>query len=110
MAARASQAPTRGRCSAGWCCMSFLSRKPVRPGGRGDDAGRDDEYGDDYDYAADGYQGEDEAWSPGEYFSPEGIKGRWAGHQPEGRSGGRGRSDGGRDDSFDGAGYSRGDS
>jgi hypothetical protein len=81
--------------------MSFLSRKPVRPGGRGDDAGRNDEYGDDYDYAAEGYQGEDESWSPGEYFSPEGIKGRWAGHEPAGRSGGRGRGA----DSYDSAAY-----
>ena len=76
--------------------MSFLSRKPARPGGRGSDAGRDDEY-DDYDgYAHDGYQSEDDGWSPNEYFSPEGIKGRWAGEQPEGRAGGRGRRDDGR--------------
>jgi len=47
---------------------------------------------DDYDdYAADGYQNEDDGWSPGEYFSPEGIKGRWAGEEPDGRAGGRGR-------------------
>ena len=71
--------------------MSFLSRKPARPGDRGGDAGRDDEY-DDYDlYSADGYQGGEDAWSPNEYFSPEGIKGRWAGEHPEGRAGGRGR-------------------
>jgi hypothetical protein len=76
--------------------MSFLSRKPARPGGRGSDAGRDDEY-DDYDgYAHDAYQNEEDGWSPNEYFSPEGIKGRWAGEQPEGRAGGRGRSDNGR--------------
>jgi hypothetical protein len=73
--------------------MSFLSRKPARPGGRSGDAGRDDEY-DDYDgYAQDGYQNEDDAWSPNEYFSPEGIKGRWAGEHPEGRAGGRGQRD-----------------
>src|SRR5258708_31293483 len=91
--------------------MSFLSRKPVRPDDRGGDAGRDDEYGNDYDYAADGYQGEDENWSPGEYFSPEGIKGRWAGHQPEGRSGGRGQGDGPRgDDGYGSDGYARADS
>jgi hypothetical protein len=72
-------------------CVSFLSRKPARPGGRGSDAGRDDEY-DDYDgYAQDAYQNEDDSWSPNEYFSPEGIKGRWAGEQPDGRAGGRGR-------------------
>jgi len=73
--------------------MSFLSRKPARPDGRG----RGDEY-DDYDgYAHDGYQSEDN-WSPGEYFSPEGIKGKWAGEQPDGRSGGRGkRGDAGYD-------------
>src|SRR5579863_9188965 len=67
--------------------MSFLSRKPGRPGSRGSD----DVY-DDYDnYASDGYQNEEDGWSPGEYFSPEGIKGRWAGEQPDGRAGGRGR-------------------
>ena len=33
-----------------------------------------------------------------EYFSPEGIKGRWAGEQPDGRAGGRGRRDDGRGD------------
>src|ERR1700733_1572954 len=76
--------------------MSFLSRKPARPGGRGGDAGRDDEY-DDYDgYAHDAYQNEEDGWSPNENFSPEGIKGRWAGEQPEGRAGGRGRRDDGR--------------
>jgi len=76
--------------------MSFLSRKPARPSGRGG-AGRDDEY-DDYDgYAHDGYQDE-EGWSPNEYFSPEGIKGRWAGEHPEGRAGGRGQRDEGRGD------------
>src|ERR1700740_530533 len=72
--------------------MSFLSRKPARPNGR-DGAARDDEY-DDYDgYAHDGYQSEDDGWSPNEYFSPEGIKGRWAGEHPEGRAGGRGQRD-----------------
>ena len=79
--------------------MSFLSRKPARPGGRG----RDDEYDDFDDYAADSYQSEDDAWSPGEYFSPEGIKGRWAGEHPDGRAGGRGRPDNGRGDT--GPGY-----
>src|ERR1700678_2668531 len=64
--------------------MSFLSRRPSRPGSRDDDAGRDDEYG-DYDYTPDGYgREEDESWSPGEYFSPGGIKGRWAGGQRSG--------------------------
>jgi hypothetical protein len=72
--------------------MSFLSRRPSRPGSRDGDAGRDDEYG-DYDYAPDGYGGEeDESWSPGQYFSPEGIKGRRAGGQRSGdRSEARGR-------------------
>ncbi|MGH3291454.1 MAG: hypothetical protein ACRDP7_06585, partial [Trebonia sp.] len=80
-----------------------MSRKPARPGGRGSDAGRDDEY-DDYDgYAHDGYQNEEDGWSPNEYFSPEGIKGRWAGEQPEGRAGGRGRRDDGHGES--GPGY-----
>jgi hypothetical protein len=76
--------------------MSFLSRKPARPDGRG----RGDEY-DDYDgYAQDGYQNED-AWSPGEYFSPEGIKGKWAGESPDGRSGGRGRREDGANNGYD---------
>ena len=98
--------------------MSFLSRKPARPGSRGGDAGRDDEY-DDYDgYAHDGYQSEDDGWSPNEYFSPEGIKGRWAGEHPDGRAGGRGRRDDGRGDAgpgydsyaddFNGGGYGSG--
>ena len=86
--------------------MSFLSRRPSRSGNREGDAGRDDEY-DDYDYAPDGYRGdEDENWSPGEYFSPEGIKGRWAdGQRPgeraaaRGRRGDPGRGDPGRADS-----------
>jgi hypothetical protein len=86
--------------------MSFLSRRPSRSGSREGDAGRDDEY-DDYDYAPDGYRGdEDENWSPGEYFSPEGIKGRWAdgqrpGERPaaRGRRGDSGRGDSGRGDS-----------
>src|SRR3984957_18705150 len=101
--------------------MSFLSRRPSRSGNREGDAGRDDAY-DDYDYAPDGYRGdEDENWSPGEYFSPEGIKGRWAdgqrpGERPAARvrrgepgrgdpgRGDAGRGDRGRDD------YARGDS
>jgi hypothetical protein len=81
--------------------MSFLSRRPSRSGNREVDAGRDDEY-DDYDYAPDGYRGdEDENWSPGEYFSPEGIKGRWAdGQRPGERAAARGRrGDVGRGDS-----------
>jgi hypothetical protein len=86
--------------------MSFLSRRPSRSGNREGDAGRDDEY-DDYDYAPDGYRAdEDENWSPGEYFSPEGIKGRWAdgqrpGERPaaRGRRGDSGRGDMGRGDS-----------
>ena len=80
--------------------MSFLSRRPSRSGNREGDAGRDDEY-DDYDYAPDGYRAdEDENWSPGEYFSPEGIKGRWAdGQRPGERPAARGRrADSGRGD------------
>jgi hypothetical protein len=80
--------------------MSFLSRKPGRPGDHGADAGRQHEYDDDDSYAPDGYHGEDDGWSPGEYFSPEGIKGRWAGEHPDGRAGGRGR----RGDAAPGAG------
>jgi hypothetical protein len=85
--------------------MSFLSRRPSRPGSRDDDAGRDDEYG-DYDYTPDGYgREEDESWSPGEYFSPGGIKGRWAGGQrsgdytdARGRGGDAARGNAGRGD------------
>ena len=85
--------------------MSFLSRRPSRSGSRDGDAGRDDEYG-DYDYAPDGYGGgEDESWSPGQYFSPGGIKGRWAGGQ---RSADRSDPRGRRDDA--GRGDARGDS
>jgi hypothetical protein len=69
--------------------MSFLSRKPGRPGSRGSD----DAYDDYDDYTADSYQSQEDGWSPGEYFSPEGIKGRWAGEQPDGRAGGRGQRD-----------------
>jgi len=68
--------------------MSFLSRKPARPDGRG----LGDEYDDFDDYADDGYaQSDDDGWSPNQYFSPEGIKGKWAGETPAGRSGGRGQ-------------------
>jgi len=77
--------------------MSFLSRRPSRPGNRGSDAGRDDEYD---DYAPDGYARgeEDENWSANEYFSPEGIKGRWAaGHQPGDNPAIRGNRENGRD-------------
>jgi hypothetical protein len=96
--------------------MSFLSRRPSRSGNREGDAGRDDEY-DDYDYAPDGYRADqDENWSPGEYFSPEGIKGRWAdgqrpGERPaaRGRRGDSGRGDAGRGDSGRGD-MGRGDS
>ena len=71
--------------------MSFLSRRPSRPDSRDSDPGRDDEYG-DYDYAPDGYGGdEDESWSPGQYFSPEGIKGRWADRRSGDRTDARGR-------------------
>jgi hypothetical protein len=99
--------------------MSFLSRRPSRPGNRGADAGRDDEY-DDHDYAPDGYvrdarSEEDENWSANEYFSPEGIKGRWAaGHQPGenpavrgNRDSGRGYDDGGGYNGYDAAGRDR---
>ena len=74
--------------------MSFLSRKPARPDGRG----RGDEYDDFDDYADDGYaQSGDDEWSPNQYFSPEGIKGKWAGENPAGRSGGRGQRNAGQD-------------
>jgi hypothetical protein len=100
--------------------MSFLSRRSSRPDkhGGGVDAGRraDSEY-DDYDYAPDDYQQDDDNWSPDEYFSPEGIKGRWAAGARPGerggagvgggergggeRGGGRGRHSGGRDSARD---------
>jgi len=73
--------------------MSFLSRKPARPDGRG----RGDEYDDFDDYADDGYAQSDDGWSPNQYFSPEGIKGKWAGETPAGRSGGRGQRDAAQD-------------
>ena len=73
--------------------MSFLSRKPARPDGRG----LSDEYDDFDDYADDGYAQSDDGWSPNQYFSPEGIKGKWAGETPAGRSGGRGQRDAGQD-------------
>src|SRR5580692_10796659 len=90
--------------------MSFLSRRPSRPGSRDSDAGRDDEYG-DYDYAPDGYGGEeDESWSPGQYFSPEGIEGRRAGGQSSGdRPDPRGRRDAGRGDARGDAGQGHDD-
>src|SRR5262245_21806459 len=81
--------------------MSFLSRRNSRPDRRGGkaDAGRRAESGYDdygYDYAPDNYQ-DDDNWSPDEYFSPEGIKGRWAaGAQPGDRPGGPGRHADGR--------------
>ncbi len=79
--------------------MSFLSRKNSQPEKRGDRAAdrrrADSEY-DDYGYAPDAYAGDDDAWSPDEYFSPEGIKGRWAaGARPGERSGVRGPRDDG---------------
>src|SRR5215472_11952068 len=100
----------------GWCGMSFLSRKNSRPDRRGKAAaGRrsDSEY-DDYGYAPEVYQDEvyqdqdDDTWSPDEYFSPEGIKGRWAsGARPGERpgAGGYGGRDGGAGYDDPGAGY-----
>lgn len=77
--------------------MSFLSRKnsqPEKRGGRAADRRRADSDYDDYGYAPDAYADDDDAWSPDEYFSPEGIKGRWAaGARPGERSGVRGRGD-----------------
>jgi hypothetical protein len=87
--------------------MSFLSRKNSQPdkrGGRAADRRRADSEYDDYGYAPDAYQDDDDAWSPDEYFSPEGIKGRWAaGTRPGERSGVPGRSVSGHGD--DGYGY-----
>jgi hypothetical protein len=82
--------------------MSFLSRKNSQPdkrGGRAADRRRADSEYDDYGYAPDAYQDEDDTWSPDEYFSPEGIKGRWAaGTRPGERSGVPGHSDDGYGD------------
>jgi hypothetical protein len=59
--------------------MSFLSRRSSRAGKRNDkgapDAGRGR---DDREYDDDGYPQDDDNWSPDQYFSPEGIKGRRA--------------------------------
>lgn len=82
--------------------MSFLSRKNSQPdkrGGRAADRRRADSEYDDYGYAPDAYAGDDDAWSPDEYFSPEGIKGRWAaGARPGERSAVPGHRDDGYDD------------
>src|SRR5215468_2056614 len=110
MAARDFASATSRPCSAGWCGMSFLSRRNSRPDRRGGraDAGRRaetdyDDYG--YDYAPDDYQNDDN-WSPDEYFSPESIKGRWAaGAQPGDRPGGPGRHADGRGYAEPGTGY-----
>jgi hypothetical protein len=91
--------------------MSFLSRKNSQPdkrGGRAADRRRADSEYDDYGYAPDAYQDEDDAWSPDEYFSPEGIKGRWAaGTRPGERSGVPGHSDDGYGYDDQGAGPQR---
>jgi hypothetical protein len=94
--------------------MSFLSRKPSRPDGRGSGAGRADEY-DEYDYAPDSYAETDDDQSPVEYFAPGGIKGRWAdGRSPAERTaspGRRGDSQAaydGYDKGFDGGNYDTG--
>ena len=73
--------------------LSFLSRRTSRPEQRG--AGRHADSGyDEYDYAPGDYQQDDDNWSPDEYFSPEGIKGRWAaGARPGEHPGARGRRD-----------------
>ncbi len=72
--------------------MSFLSRRTSRSDQRGTGRQADSDYG-DYNYAPGEYQ-QDDDWSPDEYFSPEGIKGRWAaGSRPGGRAGDRGRRD-----------------
>jgi hypothetical protein len=91
--------------------MSFLSRKNSQPdkrGGRAADRRRADSEYDDYGYAPDAYQDDDDAWSPDEYFSPEGIKGRWAaGARPGERSGVPGHRDDGYGYDDQGAGPQR---
>ena len=94
--------------------MSFLSRKNSRSdrrgGGAADGQRADSEY-DDYGYAPNGHR-DDDSWSPDEYFSPEGIKGRWAaGARPGERPSGRGHREGGRgydDPRFDDPRYDNG--
>ena len=91
--------------------MSFLSRKNSQPdkrGGRAADRRRADSEYDDYGYAPDAYADDDDAWSPDEYFSPEGIKGRWAaGARPGERSGVPGHRDDGYGYDQQGAGPQR---
>ena len=91
--------------------MSFLSRKnsqPEKRGGRAADRRRADSEYDDYGYAPDAYADDDDAWSPDEYFSPEGIKGRWAaGARPGERSGVPGHRDDGYGYDDQGAGPQR---
>jgi len=91
--------------------MSFLSRKnsqPEKRGGRAADRRRADSDYDDYGYAPDAYADDDDAWSPDEYFSPEGIKGRWAaGARPGERSGVPGHRDDGYGYDHQGAGPQR---
>jgi hypothetical protein len=91
--------------------MSFLSRKNSQPdkrGGKAADRRRADSEYDDYGYAPDAYQDDDDAWSPDEYFSPEGIKGRWAaGTRPGERSGVPGHRDDGYGHDDQGAGPQR---
>ena len=91
--------------------MSFLSRKnsqPEKRGGRAADRRRADSDYDDYGYAPDAYADDDDAWSPDEYFSPEGIKGRWAaGARPGERSGVTGHRDDGYGYDQQGAGPQR---
>ena len=89
--------------------MSFLSRRSSRPDQRGGNGGAGRHSGseyDEYDYAPGDYEQDDDNWSPDEYFSPEGIKGKWAaGAQPGDRPGGRGRHADGRGYAEPGAGY-----
>src|ERR1700677_609153 len=90
--------------------MSFMgrrsSRSPHGDDGTGSDSGkqREDRQYDDYEHGSP--QQGDDSWSPDEYFTPEGIKGRWAadsdrnGRDQGGRrgahGGGRGSGDSGR--------------
>ena len=79
---RACLASTNARpCFAGWCCMSFMSRRPSRDDNR-DDRGSaaDARFRGDRDY--------DDNWSPDEYFSPQDIRGTRAAPSRGSRGGG----------------------
>src|SRR3954454_22947146 len=84
---RACLAGTNARpCFAGWCCMSFMSRRPSRDDNRDDHgSAADARFRGDRDY--------DDNWSPDEYFSPQDIRGTRAAPSRGGQGGGQGGGD-----------------